>query len=167
MDIKQTLDRGDGVFYPNIYVNDIPLQGKTLDEAAAQAFSVHHGQGVVGESGGPGIDGLGAAQKMGADGLDDIAPHEQKHTLADDGKRQAVQVVISLRQAQVAAQHGDKFCLVRADAIVNFLSPHAGGFDHFAHVQPGTQLHLLILLQGHDKTRIQPLQGIAQRHGGV
>ena len=27
--------RGDGVFYPNIYVNDIPLQGKTLDEAAA------------------------------------------------------------------------------------------------------------------------------------
>ena len=35
VDIKQTLDRGDGVFYPNIYVNDIPLQGKTLDEAAA------------------------------------------------------------------------------------------------------------------------------------
>ena len=33
VDIKQTLDRGDGVFYPNIYVNDIPLQGKTLDEA--------------------------------------------------------------------------------------------------------------------------------------
>lgn len=35
VDIKQTLDQGDGVFYPNIYVNDIPLQGKTLDEAAA------------------------------------------------------------------------------------------------------------------------------------
>ena len=35
VDIKQTLDRGDGVFYPNIYVNDIPLEGKTLDEAAA------------------------------------------------------------------------------------------------------------------------------------
>ena len=35
VDIKQTLDRGDGVFYPNIYVNNIPLQGKTLDEAAA------------------------------------------------------------------------------------------------------------------------------------
>ena len=35
MDIKRTLDRGDGVFYPNIYVNDIPLEGKTLDEAAA------------------------------------------------------------------------------------------------------------------------------------
>ncbi|MFR5796878.1 MAG: hypothetical protein ACLUI3_16000 [Christensenellales bacterium] len=34
VDIGQTLDRGDGVFYPNIYVN-IPLQGKTLDEAAA------------------------------------------------------------------------------------------------------------------------------------
>ncbi|MDO5377602.1 MAG: VanW family protein [Clostridia bacterium] len=32
--IKQTLDRGDGVFYPNIFVNDIPLEGKTLDEAA-------------------------------------------------------------------------------------------------------------------------------------
>lgn len=28
VDIKQTLDRGDGVFYPNIYVNNIPLQGK-------------------------------------------------------------------------------------------------------------------------------------------
>lgn len=35
MNIKQTLDRGDGVFYPNIFVNDIPLEGKTLDEAAA------------------------------------------------------------------------------------------------------------------------------------
>ena len=35
VDIKQTLDRGDGVFYPNIFVNDIPLEGKTLDEAAA------------------------------------------------------------------------------------------------------------------------------------
>ena len=35
VDIKQTLDRGDGVFYPNIYVNDIPLEGKTLDEAAS------------------------------------------------------------------------------------------------------------------------------------
>ena len=33
LDIKQTLDRGDGVFYPNIYVNNIPLGGKTLDEA--------------------------------------------------------------------------------------------------------------------------------------
>lgn len=28
VDIKQTLDRGDGVFYPNIYVNNIPLQAK-------------------------------------------------------------------------------------------------------------------------------------------
>ena len=35
LDIKQTLDRGDGVFYPNIYVNGIPLAGKTLDEAKA------------------------------------------------------------------------------------------------------------------------------------
>ena len=35
MDIKKTLDRGDGVFYPNIFVNNIPLEGKTLDEAAA------------------------------------------------------------------------------------------------------------------------------------
>ena len=35
LDIKRTLDRGDGVFYPNIFVNDIPLEGKTLDEAAA------------------------------------------------------------------------------------------------------------------------------------
>ena len=35
VDIKQTLDRGDGVFYPNIYVNGIPLAGKTLDQAAA------------------------------------------------------------------------------------------------------------------------------------
>lgn len=34
VNIKQTLDRGDGVFYPNIFVNDIPLEGKTLDEAA-------------------------------------------------------------------------------------------------------------------------------------
>ena len=33
--IKQTLDLGDGVFYPNLFVNDIPLEGKTLDEAAA------------------------------------------------------------------------------------------------------------------------------------
>ena len=35
MDIKRTLDLGDGVFYPNIFVNDIPLEGRTLDEAAA------------------------------------------------------------------------------------------------------------------------------------
>ncbi len=35
VDIKQTLDRGDGVFYANIFVNNIPLEGKTLDEAAA------------------------------------------------------------------------------------------------------------------------------------
>ncbi len=35
LDIKQTLDRGDGVFYPNIFVNNIPLEGRTLDEAAA------------------------------------------------------------------------------------------------------------------------------------
>ena len=35
VNITQTLDRGDGVFYPNIFVNDIPLEGKTLDEAAA------------------------------------------------------------------------------------------------------------------------------------
>lgn len=35
MDIKQTLDQGDGVFYPNIFVNDIPLEGRTLDEAAS------------------------------------------------------------------------------------------------------------------------------------
>jgi hypothetical protein len=34
VDVKQTLDRGDGVFYPNIYVNGIPLAGKTLDQAA-------------------------------------------------------------------------------------------------------------------------------------
>lgn len=35
LNIKNTLDRGDGVFYPNIYVNGIPLEGRTLDEAAA------------------------------------------------------------------------------------------------------------------------------------
>lgn len=35
VEIKKTLDRGEGVFYPNIFVNDIPLEGKTLDEAAA------------------------------------------------------------------------------------------------------------------------------------
>ena len=35
VDIKKTLDRGDGVFYPNIFVNNIPLEGRTLDEAAA------------------------------------------------------------------------------------------------------------------------------------
>ena len=34
LDVKQTLDQGDGVFYPNIFVNDIPLEGKTLDQAA-------------------------------------------------------------------------------------------------------------------------------------
>ena len=35
IDIKETLDRGENVFYENIYMNDIPLAGKTLDEAAA------------------------------------------------------------------------------------------------------------------------------------
>lgn len=35
LDIKRTLDRGDSVFYPNIFVNNIPLEGRTLDEAAA------------------------------------------------------------------------------------------------------------------------------------
>lgn len=35
LSIKRTLDRGDGVFYPNIFVNNIPLEGKTLDETAA------------------------------------------------------------------------------------------------------------------------------------
>lgn len=35
LDIKRTLDRGDGVFYPNIFVNNIPLEGRTLDETAA------------------------------------------------------------------------------------------------------------------------------------
>ena len=34
LDIKQTLDAGDGVFYPNIFVNGIPLAGMTLDQAA-------------------------------------------------------------------------------------------------------------------------------------
>lgn len=34
LDVKKTLDKGDGVFYPNIFVNDIPLEGKTLDQAA-------------------------------------------------------------------------------------------------------------------------------------
>ena len=33
LDIKATLDRGDGVFYPNISVNGIPLNGMTLDQA--------------------------------------------------------------------------------------------------------------------------------------
>ncbi len=33
--IKRTLDKGDGVFYPNIFVNGIPLEGRTLDEAAS------------------------------------------------------------------------------------------------------------------------------------
>jgi len=35
VDIKRTLDRGSDVFYHNIFVNDIPLEGKTLDEARA------------------------------------------------------------------------------------------------------------------------------------
>lgn len=35
VDIKQTLDQGKDVFYPNIFVNDIPLEGKTLEEARA------------------------------------------------------------------------------------------------------------------------------------
>jgi len=35
VDIKKTLDQGSSVFYPNIFVNNIPLAGKTLDEAAA------------------------------------------------------------------------------------------------------------------------------------
>jgi len=35
IDIKKTLDRGQDVFYHNIFVNDIPLEGKTLDEARA------------------------------------------------------------------------------------------------------------------------------------
>ncbi len=34
IDIKQTLDVGNGVFYPNISVNGIPLAGMTLDQAA-------------------------------------------------------------------------------------------------------------------------------------
>ena len=34
MDIKRTLDQGDNVFYPNIFVNNIPLEGMTLDQAA-------------------------------------------------------------------------------------------------------------------------------------
>lgn len=34
MDIKRTLDQGDGVFYPNLYVNGLSLQGMTLDQAA-------------------------------------------------------------------------------------------------------------------------------------
>lgn len=34
VDIKRTLDQGDGVFYPNIFVNDIPLEGLKLDDAA-------------------------------------------------------------------------------------------------------------------------------------
>ena len=35
IDIKKTLDQGKDVFYHNIFVNDIPLEGKTLDEARA------------------------------------------------------------------------------------------------------------------------------------
>jgi len=35
VDIKKTLDYGKDVFYQNIFVNDIPLEGKTLDEARA------------------------------------------------------------------------------------------------------------------------------------
>ena len=35
VDIKKTLDQGKDVFYHNIFVNDIPLEGKTLDEARA------------------------------------------------------------------------------------------------------------------------------------
>ena len=35
VEIKQTLDSGNGVFYPNIFINNIPLAGMTLDEAAA------------------------------------------------------------------------------------------------------------------------------------
>ena len=33
VDIKKTLDQGKDVFYHNIFVNDIPLEGKTLEEA--------------------------------------------------------------------------------------------------------------------------------------
>lgn len=32
-DIRDTLDRGQDIFYENIYMNDIPLQGMTLDQA--------------------------------------------------------------------------------------------------------------------------------------
>ena len=35
IDIKKTLDQGKDVFYHNIFVNNIPLEGKTLDEARA------------------------------------------------------------------------------------------------------------------------------------
>ena len=35
IDIKKTLDQGTDVFYHNIFVNNIPLEGKTLDEARA------------------------------------------------------------------------------------------------------------------------------------
>ncbi len=35
IDIKRTLDQGKDVFYHNIFVNNIPLEGKTLDEARA------------------------------------------------------------------------------------------------------------------------------------
>ena len=35
VDIKKTLDQGKDVFYHNIFVNDIPLEGKTLEEARA------------------------------------------------------------------------------------------------------------------------------------
>ena len=35
IDIKRTLDQGTDVFYHNIFVNNIPLEGKTLEEARA------------------------------------------------------------------------------------------------------------------------------------
>ena len=34
LDIKRTLDSGENAFYGNLYMNGIPLQGMTLDEAA-------------------------------------------------------------------------------------------------------------------------------------
>ena len=34
LDIKRTLDSGENVFYGNLYMNGIPLQGMTLDQAA-------------------------------------------------------------------------------------------------------------------------------------
>ena len=33
LDIKRTLDRGDNAFYGNLYMNGIPLEGMTLDQA--------------------------------------------------------------------------------------------------------------------------------------
>ena len=34
LDIKRTLDRGENAFYGNLYMNNIPLEGLTMEQAS-------------------------------------------------------------------------------------------------------------------------------------